>query len=453
MFKPTLIRDSHNEDIHKLLLGFSPQEQEPITYSGDAPLVTIAPTRTGKSQCQVIPNLLNWPATSSAIVLDVKDELYHYTAGYRAQAGSEIHKFDMLMEGGACFNPFDFIRSDETKLWDDAGYFAELMMVAPANLKDPFWTDYARILLQAILAEMVLSGEDRTIRHILMILSDGERLKDCVSNLAQSNIDAAKITAKFLMSAIDAQDGNKGSQIMLGVIQQAFASLNRLNTPLITRAMERTDWQPKDLRKKGSTIYITLPAGNVSQYLPLLRLVLGVHIREFLEEKPVEGDCPILMLLDEFPQLGEMTAIEKALELGGYDLKIWMFCQSLDQLATHYGKHTRITSQCAVHSYMNPSGEEGDNLAKIVSTAFGVSKSIQGKVEPVMEVPEITGPNHRDTIFILARGYDTTCLIKAPAFMDAGMVAKMQIPPPDKDTLHAPWEDGWSGVSDGGENS
>jgi hypothetical protein len=72
-----------------------------------------------------------------------------------------------------------------------------------------------------------------------------------------------------------------------------------------------------------------LPAGNVSQYLPLLRLVLGVHIREFLEEKPVEGDCPILMLLDEFPQLGEMTAIEKALELGGYDLKIWMFCPIL----------------------------------------------------------------------------------------------------------------------------
>jgi len=122
-------------------------------------------------------------------------------------------------------------------------------------------------------------------------------------------------------------------------------------------------------------------------------------------------------------------------------------------LATHYGKHTRITSQCAVHSYMNPSGEEGDNLAKIVSTAFGVSKSIQGKVEPVMEVSEITGPNHRDTIFILARGYDTTCLIKAPAFMDVNMVAKMQIPPPDKDTLHAPWEDGWGGVSDGGDSS
>jgi len=452
VFKKTLIRHSHNEDPHKLLLGFAPNEQEQLTYCGDAPLITIAPTRTGKSQCQVIPNLLDWPASSSVIVLDVKDELYHYTAGYRAKQGAQIHKFDMLMEGGACFNPFDFIRTDETKLWDDAGYFSELMMVAPPDLKDPFWMDYARILLQAILAEMVLSGENRTVRHILMILSDMERLKDCVNNLAQSNIDAAKITAKFLSSAIDAQSGGKGSQIMHGVIQQAFASLNKLNTPLITRAMERTDWQPKQLRKQGMTIYITLPAGNVSQYLPLLRLVLGVHIRELLEEKPAQDDCPVLLLLDEFPQLGEMTAIEKALELGGYGLKIWMFCQSLDQLATHYGKHTRITSQCAVHSYMNPSGEEGDNLAKIVSTAFGMNKNIQGKSEPVMEVSEITGPSHRDSVFILARGYDTTCLIKSPAFMDADMIKKMQIPPPDKGRLHAPWDEGWSGISDGGDN-
>jgi len=44
----------------------------------------------------------------------------------------------------------------------------------------------------------------------------------------------------------------------------------------------------------------------------------------------------------------------------------------------------------------------------------------------------------------LMHKFNTTCLIKAPAFMDAGMVAKMQIPPPDKDMLHAPWEDGWA---------
>lgn len=450
MFKRSLLRQSHNDDPHKLILGFAPEEQEPLTYSGDAPLVTIAPTRTGKSQCQVIPNLLEWPATSSAIVLDVKDELYHYTAGYRSAEGSDIQKFDMFMEGGACFNPFDFLRPDENKVWDDAGYFAELMMVAPPDLKDPFWTDYARILLQAILAEMTLSGEPRTIQHILTVLADTERLKDVVSNLQQSSIDAARITAKFLLTAIEAQGNDgKGSMMMHSVIQQAFASLNRLNTPLITRAMERTDWQPKDLRKQGATVYITLPAGNVAQYLPLLRLVLGVHIREFLEEKPEDDDCPVLFLLDEFPQLGEMTAIEKALELGGYGLKIWMFCQSIDQLTTHYGKHTRITSQCAVHSYMNPSGEEGDNLAKIVSNAFGMNRDIHGKSEPKLEITEVTGPNHRDSIFILARGYNTTCLIKKPAYMDADMVKKMAIPPPDRQTLHVPWED-IPHISDGG---
>lgn len=440
MFKNTLIPDSQNHDPHKLLIGMLPEKNEYLTYSGDAPLITVAPTRTGKSQCQVIPNLLNWGSHASAIVLDVKDELYHYTAGYRHRMGSTIHKFDMLMDGGACFNPFDFIRDDPAKLWDDAGYFAELMIVTPPDLKDPFWTDYARIVLQAILAEMVLSGEDRTIRYILNILADKAILKDAVEKLAQSNIDAAKITAKFLLSAIEAEDGGKGSMMMHSVIQQAFASLNRLNTPLITNAMQRTDWQPKDLRKNGTTIYITLPAGNASQYLPMIRLVLGVHIREFLEEKPQTNDSPILMLLDEFPQLGEMTAIEKALELGGYGLKIWMYCQSLDQLNTHYGKHTRITAQCAVHTYMNPTGEEGDNLAKIVSNSFGTAKNIKGDKDPVMEITDITGAQHRDTIFMLARGYQTTCLKKAPAYLDEDLTKKMNIPPPDQASLHVPWD-------------
>lgn len=45
-----------------------------IPYAGDGPLITFAPTRSGKGVGCVIPNLLDFKG--SAIVVDIKGENY-----------------------------------------------------------------------------------------------------------------------------------------------------------------------------------------------------------------------------------------------------------------------------------------------------------------------------------------------------------------------------------------
>src|SRR5436305_2595395 len=72
-------------------------------------VMLIAPTRSGKGVGYVIPNLLNYP--HSAVVLDVKRELYEATSGFRSrELGQEIFLFDPTSSHTSRYNPLDEIR-------------------------------------------------------------------------------------------------------------------------------------------------------------------------------------------------------------------------------------------------------------------------------------------------------------------------------------------------------
>jgi hypothetical protein len=63
-----------NETTRTLRLGVLEGTDIPLAFSGEGSLITVAPPGSGKTQCHVIPSLLNWDGP--AIVLDVKGELY-----------------------------------------------------------------------------------------------------------------------------------------------------------------------------------------------------------------------------------------------------------------------------------------------------------------------------------------------------------------------------------------
>src|SRR5690349_15656482 len=52
-------------------------DTEAVTYDGDAPLLTCAPTGAGKGRGVLIPNLLRYPGP--VICVDIKGELFQVT--------------------------------------------------------------------------------------------------------------------------------------------------------------------------------------------------------------------------------------------------------------------------------------------------------------------------------------------------------------------------------------
>ncbi|MDR0867390.1 MAG: type IV secretory system conjugative DNA transfer family protein [Planctomycetota bacterium] len=78
--------------------------------SGPAHVLCFAPTRSGKGVGLVLPTLLSWQ--HSAIVADLKGELWELTAGWRKEwAKNKVIRFEPgNPTGSAKWNPFDEIR-------------------------------------------------------------------------------------------------------------------------------------------------------------------------------------------------------------------------------------------------------------------------------------------------------------------------------------------------------
>ena len=88
------------------ILGRADDGRGPLVrYTGDAHLLTIAPTGAGKGIGCVIPNLLAY--SGSVLVTDPKGENYAVTAGRRRAMGQRVMALDPfgLVGGSACFNP------------------------------------------------------------------------------------------------------------------------------------------------------------------------------------------------------------------------------------------------------------------------------------------------------------------------------------------------------------
>src|ERR1035441_9924097 len=94
-----------------------------LSYSGDGSMITIAPPGSGKTQCNVFPNLLQWPGP--AVVLDVKGEIYDKTSRWRSENIGPVIKFSPLDPAhSACYNPLTQIRRESLFLWEDARFLA-----------------------------------------------------------------------------------------------------------------------------------------------------------------------------------------------------------------------------------------------------------------------------------------------------------------------------------------
>jgi type IV secretion system protein VirD4 len=149
------------------------ERSDPIPADLYAPMeghiLTVAPSRSGKGTCHVIPNLLNY--VGSVVVNDVKGENAAISIRHRMEdEGQGAYVFAPFGEASACWNPFDCIRTGPDA-WEDSALLAD-MLVVPRKYADGFWDESARNLLRGVILHLVTSGSrDRrnlaTVRNIL----------------------------------------------------------------------------------------------------------------------------------------------------------------------------------------------------------------------------------------------------------------------------------------------
>ena len=406
---------------YKLYIG-SFEDGSFLSYSGDGSMVTIAPPGSGKTQCNVFPNLLEWGGP--AVVLDISGDIYEHTAAWRAANVGPVYKFNPLdPEDSHKYNPLTFVREEPDYIWEDSLLLAE-MMIVPSGAADQFWENEARTVLTAAIAYVCYCNPpaERPMHAVLDVLFGGKPWDDMILGLKMAT-DVRVMTQHATSLA------GMNEKTLSSVLQTARSSLGSWTGERVARVTARSDWNPLDLRSGvNPTIYISVRPNEVEAYLSLLRVFIGQHIRVLTGGRVPPRDAPpILVMLDELPRLRYMAPIDEALNIGRkYGLRLWMFAQSVGQFQTAYPNADGMLGSCAVRIFMNPSGADG--LAERLSEELGYVDSINDNSRRRMvEAADLAGPSYKDRQIVVAMGTKPAALRKNFAFANAELNRRMNL--------------------------
>lgn len=400
----------------ELKLGYIDGTDRLLTFSGEGAMLSVAPPGSGKTQCNVFPNLLSW--RGAAVVLDIKGEIYDGTSKWRAENVGPVYRFSPLdPDNSHCYNPLAFIDRSPDNVWEESRFMADMMIVPSGGNADPFWENKAKEFLTAAIAAVCFYNEaDKRPMHKLMELVNGMHWGQFIGALKQAEQVRPMVMAGHSLGDIP----EKTRQSMMQVTQ---SSLSAWVGSRIERATARSDWSPLDLRNgTNPTIYICLKPNEVEAYISLLRIFIAQHIRMLTNELPPRDAAPILFMLDELPRLRHMPPVEEAIEVGRqYGLRLWMFVQSLGQLEKAYPNAQGMIGSCAVRVFMNPSTADGS--ADQVAAELGHLGATVGD-RPVSGT-DLARPEFRDYQIVLAGSNKPVKVAKAFTYQDPELTARM----------------------------
>jgi type IV secretion system protein VirD4 len=122
-------------------------------------------------------------------------------------------------------------------------------------------------------------------------------------------------------------------------IQTARAQCVVLGDPAIQALMQDGPGALRfaNLKRRPLTIFLIIPPELLHTRAKFLRLLVMAALGELIRE-PTQPPDPVLLLLDEFAQLGPLPMIENAAAIvRDYKLRLWIILQNLPQLQDLYG--------------------------------------------------------------------------------------------------------------------
>ena len=318
-----------------ILLG---QTAEGLLIAGGPDHVMLyAPTRTGKGVGVVVPNLLTWP--SSVVVLDIKRENFNATAGFRQEAGQQVHLFDPLAPDGrtARFNPLHHIdRAAPIVVLDELQRIAGMLFPAH-NHADPFWSEAARTGFIGVGAYIAATPDlPFTLGEIYRQLTEGnprERFPKVVEERRRSG-DPVPAGAASALTDFCSSGENTFASIRQSITTRMGLWLN----PLVDAATTASDFDLRDIRGGRLSLYLAASPENMDRVAPLYALLFQQLVDLNSRTLPAADNPPTLVLLDEFARLGRAPVLAHAFAwVAGYGLRLLPVIQSPSQLRALYG--------------------------------------------------------------------------------------------------------------------
>jgi Type IV secretory pathway, VirD4 components len=175
---------------------------------------------------------------------------------------------------------------------------------------------------------------------------------------------------------------NGAEQTRASIMQTAQTALAIYQNPVVQKNTAVSDFTVRDLLNPSQAVsmYLCMEVDDVATIKPLSRLFINTILSKLIRNMKFDvnqsgksaGDQRLLLMLDEFPQLGNMNKIEMALAVcAGYGIKMVIVTQDLNQLNKEYTKDNSISSNCHVQICFTPNLDSGGATAKAISEALG----------------------------------------------------------------------------------
>lgn len=173
---------------------------------------------------------------------------------------------------------------------------------------------------------------------------------------------------------------NGADQTRASIMQTAQTAMAIYQDPVVQANTAVSDFAIRDLLDPSQevSLYLVMEVKDIVAIKPLARLFVQMICSKLIKDmkfgKAAAGKKKqrLLLMLDEFPQLGNMKCIELALAIcAGYGIKMCIVCQDVNQLNKEYTKDNSIGSNCHLHMYFTPNIDSGGATAEAISKTLG----------------------------------------------------------------------------------
>lgn len=350
---------------------------DPLKYAGmpkgaDGNIMVVGGNGSGKSAGIAKPTLAMW--TGTMCVTDIKGELSSF---YKELLSQRIVTrpciiFDPTDVEGPSYDPFWWPQQDDKEnLSSNMREIAQSIIPIPPDIKEPFWLESERAVLEAALLHYFLLdlsfSEAITamlVRPLSELCEELERSQD--SRILMMLGETARLKEGKTLACIDRGLRNK----------LALFAADPYISPAFRGAREGANtfsWADLD----QYNIFLRIPAHKIDQWGRAIALMYAQLIRH-LERRPEKYSTDgrkcveTLLLMDEFPRMGKMEMITSAMAtLRSKKVNICLMIQSVAQLDKIYGSNDRriIFDNCQYQAILRANDPETQKyLAELIGT-------------------------------------------------------------------------------------
>lgn len=355
-----------------LIFGYHDNHLITFPSNTEGNIAIFGPPGSGKTSGIGIPNALQFEG--SVLAVDIKGDIYNYCKNTR-----KILRFcpdhPDAIHVSSHFDPFDKINQlsiTDRKLFLEN--MAQILIQDDKNSSDGnYFTSRARKYFQGITHLMLYNDPNTSFPDVIHTILRGNPFTWVKEAIASSCIESKELLSSFY--------GNNEKNIS-GVYDALTTAVLQFSNPVLDELLCKSSnsISMKNL-ENGYDIYLQIDQNHLKSYAPLFTLILQTFSTAFVSRPDTStgaNNRPILMLLDEFPQLTfsyEMIN-ENLSTLRSKSIICMLIQQNMSQLEHKYGE-TGAKALIGNCNYQIILGSNDIKSAKGYSDMFGTKKSLK----------------------------------------------------------------------------